>query len=71
MTETEQDANNRRWFNTGWDACRREVLAMAEHVDDTAAVDWASRHPARYVEVPKAAAPDSEPYGYVNGQNVL
>jgi hypothetical protein len=43
---TLHDEHDRAWFNSGWEACRREVLAMAEHRGDAAAVDWVIRHPA-------------------------
>lgn len=43
---TDHDAHDRAWFNSGWEACRREVLALAERQGDAAAVEWASRHPA-------------------------
>lgn len=47
MTEqTRHDEHDRRWFNSGWEACRREVLAMAEHQGDSEAVKWAEEHPA-------------------------
>ena len=44
--QTQHDEHDRQWFNSGWNACRREVLAMAEHQGDGAAVDWARTHPA-------------------------
>jgi hypothetical protein len=44
--QTKHDEHDRRWFDSGWEACRREVLAVAEHQGVTAAVEWASRHPA-------------------------
>jgi hypothetical protein len=44
--QTKHDRHDRQWFNSGWEACRREVLATAEHRGPQAAVDWAKNHPA-------------------------
>lgn len=40
--QTRRDEHDQQWFNSGWEACRREVLALAEHQGDEAAVKWAS-----------------------------
>lgn len=40
-----RDHEQKQWFDSGWEACRREVLAMANHQGGEAAVDWVSRHP--------------------------
>lgn len=57
---TKHDAHDRLWFDSGWEACRREVLALAEHQGDTAAVEWASRHPAGQHEPSTTKAVGSE-----------
>lgn len=45
--ETSRDASNAAYFNSGWEAVRREVLSVAEQMGDTPAVDWIRQHPGQ------------------------
>ena len=44
MNQTEQNANDQRYFDSGWNAALTEVLATARHQGDEAAVWWANQH---------------------------
>lgn len=44
MDQTQQDAANEKYFNSGWEGALREVIAVAKHQGDAAAVAWAKEH---------------------------
>lgn len=46
MNENEKDEMTRKYFDSGWNGHRREVLATAEHAGAEKAVEWSKDHPA-------------------------
>jgi hypothetical protein len=46
VNENEKDEMARKYFDSGWNGHRREVLATAEHAGAEKAVEWSKDHPA-------------------------
>lgn len=62
--ETSRDATNKAYFDSGWEAVRREVLSLAEHEGAAVAVQWTHDHPAdgRLIDGPDTLTADLGPY---------
>lgn len=59
-----RDAANKAYFDSGWEAARREALAVDERKGGRAAVDWLRDHPAdgRLIDGPDTLTADLGPY---------